>query len=116
MIGPDGAGERPLLIDRIAGESREIPFCQIGQALVTLGVIALMAGLLAVLLSGPSLDLGWEGSWYVPRGELLFVLPLSLALMATGAVLYILGRRESRPSTETAADPDSEQCLTGTGK
>jgi len=44
------------------------------------------------------------------------VLPLSLALMATGAVLYILGRRESRPSTETAADPDSEQCLTGTGK
>jgi len=116
MIGPDGAGERPLLIDRIAGESREIPFCQIGQALVTLGVIALMAGLLAVLLSGPSLDLGWEGSWYVPRGELVFVLPLSLALMAAGIVLYLLGRREGRPSAEPGSDPASDQALTGTGK
>jgi hypothetical protein len=116
MIGPDGAGERPLLIDRIPGEKQDIPFCQIGQGLVTLGVIALMAGLLAALLSGPSLDMGWEGSWYVPRGELAFVLPLSLALMVAGIVLYLLGRREGRRSAEPGSDPASEQGMPGTGK
>ena len=82
---------------------------------MTIGVIALMAGVLAVLLS-PSLDLGWEGSWYVPRGELVFVLPFSLALMAAGGALYILGRPKSRPSPGNDGGPPTGQGRTGSEK
>jgi len=82
----------PLLIDSIPGEEGGFPFAEAGQGLIMLGVIALMAGILAALLSAPSVDRGWEGAWYVPRGELLFVLPMSLAMLAAGAILYFLGR------------------------
>ena len=84
--------------------------------MMTLGIVALMAGILAVLLSAPSLDLGWEGSWYVPRGELFFVLPFSLALMVAGGVLYLLGRGERGPSPGTVGDPAAHPGQTGTRK
>lgn len=114
LQGAEGPG--PLLVDRIPGESRGFPFSQVGQGLMTLGVVALLAGILAVLLSAPSLQMGWEGSWYVPRGELVFVLPVSLALIAAGAVLYMLGRNERRRSPGTVGDPASPPGRTGTGK
>jgi hypothetical protein len=114
LQGAEGPG--PLLVDRIPGESRGFPFSQVGQGLMTLGVVALLAGILAVLLSAPSLEMGWEGSWYVPRGELAFVLPVSLALVAAGAVLYMLGRNERRRSPGTVGDPASPHDQTGTAK
>ena len=105
-----------LLIDSIPGEEQDFPFAQLGQGLATAGFIALLAGILAVILSSPSLDLGWEGNWYVPRGELAFVIPLSLALMAAGGILYILGRRGQRPSPDDGCGPAPGQELAGNGK
>ena len=112
----DAEGRGPLLVDQIPGESRGFPFSQVGQGLMTLGVVALMAGILAVMLSAPSLEMGWEGTWYVPRGELVFVLPLSLAMMAAGGVLYLLGRpkRRSLPVSDYLPAPPPGQ--TGTVK
>jgi hypothetical protein len=83
----------PLLIDTLPGEDEGFPFAEAGQGLILIGIIALMAGILAALLSAHSLDMGWEGAWYVPRGELFFVLPMSLALFAAGTLLYFFGRR-----------------------
>ena len=103
-------------MDQIPGERQGFPFSQLGQGMIMLGIMALMAGILAVLLSAPSLDLGWEGNWYVPRGELFFVLPFSLALMAAGGVLYLLGRRERHVSPGTVGDPAAHPGQTGTGK
>jgi hypothetical protein len=114
--GENARGTGPLLVDLIPGQDRELPFSQLGQALMTLGVMALMAGVLAILLSGPSLDLGWEGSWYVPRGELVFVLPFSLAMMAAGAILHVLGRRTQRSSPVDGGGPPPGRDRTGTGK
>lgn len=90
---PRDAAGRPLLIDTIAGEDRGFAFSAIGQGLMTIAVIALLGAVLALLLSGPSLAGGWEGVWYVPRGEIIFVLPISLALFVTGGLLYLVGRR-----------------------
>jgi hypothetical protein len=103
-------------VDQIPGESRDFPFAQIGQGMMTLGIVALMAGILAVLLSAPSLDLGWEGNWYVPRGELSFVLPFSLALMVAGGALYIMGRPTGRSLPGDGPDPAAHHGQTGTKK
>jgi hypothetical protein len=90
MAGDEAdAGEQPLLLDTVPGEDegrRSFSFAAIGQGL--------MVGIIAALLSVPSLNGGWEGVWYIPRGELFFVLPLSLFLMVAGGILYLLGRRD----------------------
>jgi hypothetical protein len=108
-------GTGPLLIDRIPGEDRDVPFAQVGQGLATVGFIALLAGILAVLLSGPSLQLGWEGSWYIPRGEMGFGVPMSLALMVAGVLLHIFGRRTRRQRPAGGGLPPGRD-RTGTGR
>jgi len=90
---PGDAAGRPLLIDTMAGEDRAFSFSAVGQGLMTIAVIALLGAVLALLLSGPSLAGGWDGVWYVPRGEIFFVLPISIALFVIGGVLYLFGRR-----------------------
>ena len=80
-------------MDEIPGEERGFRLDYLGQGLMTIGFIVLMGGVLAGLLSIPSLKGGWEGVWYIPRGGILFVLPVPLLLVATGALLYFFGRR-----------------------
>jgi len=91
----DEVSDKPLLVDTVKGEPRRSMLTSIGQGLLFLGGVGLLLGFVTLLVSAPTLGSGWEGAWFVPRGQLVFLVPVALLLMGAGAVLYLLGRIRS---------------------
>jgi hypothetical protein len=64
----------------------------IGQALVFLAGVTILAYILLSILAGPSLTGEWEGSWYRPGPQVDFVPVIALLVMFGALALYIVGR------------------------
>jgi len=90
------APDRPLLIETLPGEDRGSDLAGIGQALAFLGGVVLVGSIVLGLLAFRSLSEGWQGAWFRPGSDFVFVIVAALGAMWAGLAMYFLGCRLGR--------------------
>ncbi len=88
--------DRPLLIESVPGEPKEPVVAGIGQAMVFLGGITILAYILLAIIAGPSLTRDWGGVWYRPGPQVDFLPVVALLVLFAGLALYMVGRGRGR--------------------